>query len=265
MLSALTTSLKKIERSVLKRVFSSPRAFERGLAIWPPLAGNGVRVHNITDDWSYGEVVLHSGPLTQNMHGAAFGGTLFAMTDFLFGTLVMKRLGPDYEAWTRTGQFQFLSPGRNGARMPVHVTDGLCAEILAGIEADGYYNVAFTCVITNPDGSVAGVGQQDLHVRPRKGREAARTPGAARDVDETMAAREPKGMTLEHLVTAAAWRAWGPAGSGEHGLLTSVLSAARRIPDPEDQARYVCGEILSRDALSLGELLELSIPRRLLG
>jgi hypothetical protein len=44
-----------------------------------------------------------------------------------------------------------------------------------------------------------------------------------------------------------------------------VLSAARRIPEPEEQARYVCGEILSRDALTTGELLELAIPRRLLG
>jgi hypothetical protein len=149
--------------------------------------------------------------------------------------------------------------------MTVRVTDELCEEILAGIEDDGYYNVAFTCVITNRDGTVVGVGQQDLHVRPRKGREASRTPGAARETDESMAPREPKGMTLEHLVTAAAWRAWGPTGSGEHGLLTSVLSAARRIPEPEEQARYVCGEILSRDALTTGELLELAIPRRLLG
>jgi acyl-coenzyme A thioesterase PaaI-like protein len=257
--------LKTVEKKVLSRVFSSPRAFERGLAIWPPLAGDGVRVHNVADDWSYGEVVLHAGPLTQNMHGAAFGGTLFAMTDFLFGTLVMKRLGRDYEAWTRTGQFQFLSPGKDGARMPVHVTDELCREILDGIAADGFYNVAFTCVITNRDGSVAGIGQQDLHVRPRKGSEAARTPGEPREVDADMQSREPRGMTLEHLVTAAAWRAWGPAGTGEHGVLTSVLSASRRIPDPEDQARHVCGEILSRGALTRDQLLELSIPERLLG
>lgn len=264
MLMPLKTSLRNLRKTVVKKVFTSPRAFEKGLAVWPPLAGDGVRVRNISDDWSYGEVVLRSSPLTQNMHGAAFGGTLFAMTDFLFGTLVMKRLGHDYEAWTRTGQFQFLSPGRNGARMTVKVTDEMCEEILEGIAADGFYNVSFTSVITNPDGSVVGVGQQDLHVRPRKGREAARTPGAPRSVDTRMAPREPRGMTLEHLTTAAAWRAWGPAGTGEHGLLTSVLSAARRIPLPEDQARHVCGEILSREALTREQLLELSIPERLL-
>lgn len=262
---ALRRPLKRFERTVATRVFSSPRSFERGLTLWPPLAGDGVKVRNIADDWSYGEVVLHLSPLTQNMHGAAFGGTLFSMTDFLFGTLVMKRLGRDYEAWTRTGQFQFLSPGRNGARMTAEVSDELCRRILDDIAADGFSNVAFTSVITNPDGTVAGVGQQDLHVRPRKGREAARTPGAPRGVDPTMKAREPEGMTLEHLVTAAAWRAWGPAGTGEHGLLTSVLSAARRIPSPEDQARHVCGEILSRGALTRGQLRELCIPDRLLG
>lgn len=272
MLKSLKQPLKNIEKTVAKRVFGSPRAFELGLAFWPPLAGDGVRVHNVADDWSYGEVILHSGPLTQNMHGAAFGGTLFAMTDFLFGTLVMKRLGPDYEAWTRTGQFQFLSPGRNRARMTVEVTDELCEEILAGIAADGFYNVSFTSVITNRDGTVAGVGQQDLHVRPRKGREASRIPGAPRSVEETMAAREPKGMTLEHLVTAAAWQAWGGRPDdadpvrrdGDHGRLTAVLSASRRIPEPEDQARYVCGKILERGALTREQLLELRIPERLL-
>lgn len=266
-------SLKRIEKRIAKRVFSSPRAFELGLAVWPPLAGDGVRVHNVSDDWSYGEVVLHSGPLTQNMHGAAFGGTLFSMTDFLFGTLVMKRLGRDYEAWTRTGQFQFLSPGRDGARMTVKVTDELCREILAAIDADGFYNVAFTSVITNPDGTLVGVGQQDLHVRPRRGREAARTPGAPRSVDGNMKSREPKGMTLEHLVTAAAWRAWGgrrdpvtgDISEGQHGVLTSVLSASRRIPEPEEQARFVCGKILDRGDLTREQLLELCIPERLLG
>ena len=40
------------------------------------------------------------------------------MTDALFGTLVMLRLGTDYEAWTRTGTFQYLSPGRSGLIRP---------------------------------------------------------------------------------------------------------------------------------------------------
>lgn len=255
----------------MKRVFSGPRAFERGLRVWPPLAGDGVRITNISDDWSHGEVVLRLGALNSNMHGAAFGGTLFSMTDILFGTLVMKRLGRDYEAWTRTGSFQYLNPGRSGARLDVDVDDDLVAEIREHVSAHGYYNVSATSVIRNPDGTVAGIGQQDLHVRLRKGREAARPTAAdgsstPRAVEESAPPLEPRGITLASLVTAVAWRAWGAEddAADRSGRLNSVLSHTRRIPLPEDRARHVCSEALEDGALTREQILEMRIPARLL-
>ncbi|MEY8566591.1 DUF4442 domain-containing protein [Corynebacteriaceae bacterium 7-707] len=263
--------VRKAQGQVMKRVFSGPQSFERSLDVWPPLAGAGVKVRNIADDWSRGDVILRLGPLNRNMHGAAFGGTLFAMTDILFGTLVMKRLGKDYEAWTRTGSFQYLNPGRNGAKLEVEVTDELLAEIIAKVDAHGYYNVAATSVIRNPDGTVVGIGQQDLHVRPRKGREASRPTAkdgstTPRGVGESAPPLEPRGITLASLVTAVAWRAWGSDDDAPErgGKLNSVLSHARRIPQPEDQARYVAAEALETGALTLEQILELHIPERLL-
>ncbi|HIW90195.1 MAG TPA: DUF4442 domain-containing protein [Candidatus Corynebacterium avicola] len=268
---------RNVERTVVKHAFSGPRAMQRSLSVWPPLSGSGVAITNISDDWSHGEVVLKLGPLNRNMHGAAFGGTLFAMTDVLFGTLVMKRLGRDFEAWTRTGTFQYLNPGRSGARLMVDVDDTMVADILEHISHDGYYNVSFTSVIRNPDGTVAGIGQQDLHVRPRKGREAERSaeeaanaiPGVGslpRGVEDAAPAYEPKGITLASLVTAVAWRAWGDREDvrDRGGLLNSVLSHARRIPLPEERARYVCAEVLERGDLSREQILELRIPEHLL-
>lgn len=255
----------------MKRVFSGPRAFERSLAVWPPLAGAGVKIRNITPNWSRGDVYLRLGPLNRNLHGAAFGGTLFAMTDILFGTLVMKRLGSGYEAWTRTGNFQYLNPGRNGARLSVEVDDELVEVIKAKVSAHGYYNVEFTSVIRNPDGTVVGIGQQDLHVRPRKGREADRPTAedgstTPRSVAESAPPAEPRGITLASLVTAIAWRAWGGAEDAPErgGKLNSVLSHTRRIPRPADQARYVCAEALKEGALTREDLREMRIPTRLL-
>lgn len=258
----------------MRHVFSGPRAMERSLRIWPPLAGAGVKIRDVADDWSHGEVELTLGPLNRNMHGAAFGGTLFSMTDVLFGTLVMKRLGRDFEAWTRTGSFQYLNPGRSGARLMVDVDDAMVDDILRYIAADGYYNVSYTSVIRNPDGTVAGIGQQDLHVRHRKGREAdlsaasTATAGESSPRSEQDAApvHEPTGITLSSLVTAVAWRAWGSRGDARDrgGLLNSVLSHARRIPLPEERARYVCAEALDRGDLTREQILELHIPERLL-
>lgn len=265
---------RDLERKVMKHALSGPRALERSLRVWPPLAGSGVAITNISDDWSHGEVVLKLGPLNRNMHGAAFGGTLFSMTDVLFGTLVMNRLGRDFEAWTRTGTFQYLNPGRSGARLMVDVDDAMVERILAHIATDGYYNVSFTSVIRNPDGTVAGIGQQDLHVRPRKGREAdlsaaastADGSSAPRSEQDAAPVHEPTGISLASLVTAVAWRAWGGRDDARDrgGLLNSVLSHARRIPLPEEQARYVCAEVLERDDLTREQLLELRIPEHLL-
>ncbi|MGO1991276.1 MAG: PaaI family thioesterase [Corynebacterium sp.] len=262
---------RRAQGQVMKRVFSGPQAFERSLDVWPPLAGAGVKVRGIADDWSHGTVVLRLGPLNRNMHGAAFGGTLFAMTDILFGTLVMKRLGSDYEAWTRTGSFQYLNPGRNGAKLLVDADDAMIDDIISKVEQHGYYNVAYTSVIRNPDGTVVGIGQQDLHVRPRKGREAQRPTAqdgstTARGVEESAPPLEPRGITLASLVTALAWRAWGSEddASDRGGQLNSALSHSRRIPDPEDQARYVAAEALKTGALAREQILELHIPERLL-
>jgi acyl-coenzyme A thioesterase PaaI-like protein len=265
-----TRVYRSVESYVTRYVFSTPQGLQKVTRLWPPLAGSGIRFRDVADDWSHGEVVLRLSPMNRTPNNAAFGGTLFAMTDILFGTLVMRRLGSDYQAWTRTGSFQFLNPGQNGARLVVDVDDAMVARIRDRVAADGYFNVSYTSVIRNPDGTVVGIGQQDLHVRPRRGREASRafaTDGSstARSASESAPPYEPTGITLASLVTAVAWRAWGGpenAAAGD-GRLNSVLSHARRIPLPEDRARYVCAEVLADGVLSRDDILGMRIPEHL--
>lgn len=261
---------RSVESYITRYVFSTPRGLQQVTRFWPPLAGSGVKFRNIAEDWSHGEVVLRLSPMNRTPNNAAFGGTLFAMTDILFGTLVMRRLGSDYEAWTRTGTFQFLNPGQDGAALMVDVDDEMVARIRQRVAADGYDNVSYTSVISNPDGTVVGIGQQDLHVRPRKGREASRAfsvDGSTTPRSESEAAPpyEPAGITLVSLTTAVAWRAWGGPDNvtAADGRLNSILSHVRRIPLPEDRARYVCAEVLADGALTRDEIIGMRIPERL--
>lgn len=269
---------RSVESYITRYVFSTPRGLQRVTNIWPPLAGSGIKMRRISSDWSHGEVVLKLSPMNRTPNNAAFGGTLFAMTDILFGTLVMRRLGSDYQAWTRTGSFQFLNPGQDGASLVVDIDDEMASRIRSRVAADGYYNVAYTSVIHNPDGTVVGIGQQDLHVRPRKGREASRAfakdgSTTPRSAEESAPPYDPAGITLVSLVTAVAWRAWGQVnnvGGGDRdsydsdGKLNSVLSHVRRIPLPEDRARHVCAEVINSGALTRQQVLEMQIPERLL-
>lgn len=266
---------------LVKRVLRSPRLFAAAMSAYPPLFAAGVRIRDIPDDWSSAHLILKVNRLNSNAHGAAFGGSLFSMTDAMFGMLVMQRLGREYEAWTRTGTFQYINPGRNNAHATIRVTDAMVEQIKHEIASDGFCNIPYTTVITNDDGSTVGIGQQELHCRLRKSKEAQRSHreqerggSSPRVVNRRIEPHEARGITLLSLATAVAWRAFGPASSSveQHdadashnaATLTTLLSAARRIPAPEDRARYVVKKVLEENALTRQEIEEMGIPSRLI-
>ncbi|WCZ35638.1 PaaI family thioesterase [Corynebacterium heidelbergense] len=233
------------------QALSSPQLARRMMSAWTPLFGSGIRITHIEPDWSGGRLELRLNFLNLNMHAAAFGGTLFSMTDVLFGTLVNRRMGKDFEAWTRTGTFQFLTPGRNGAYLEVEVSDELIAWIKECIAKDGYCNVPYTTVVRNRDGSVVGIGQQDLHVRPRGGGKRAPVPEQA---------RRPRGLVLEALATSLVWQAF----RDHPETLTVLMSEQRRIPAPEEQMRHVAAAALEKSEMTREDLLGMGIPQELL-
>lgn len=196
------------------------------LNIWPPLFGTGIRITDISDDWSTGRLELRLNALTANMHGAAFGGTLFSMTDVLFGTLVMQRMdAKKFEAWTRTGSFEFVRPGKNGAYLEVEVPDEMVEKIKR--ETEGGYStvIPYTSVIRNRDGSLVGIGQQELYVR-RRGRK--KPPANPHQQDE---------LAGENLISAARTLArLGMRSLENRDLLVQQERTARRCISPEARA-----------------------------
>lgn len=243
-------------QKLMKWGFDNPRRARRMFNMWPPLRGAGLVITDISSDWSYGRLEHRRTLLNPNMNGSVFGGTLFAMTDVLFGTLVKQRLGDDFEVWTRTGTFQFLAPGGHGTYLDVHASDELMDWVEAVIVEDGYCNIPYTSVVKNPDGTVAGIGQQDLHARPRKGRR----PDLVRAKNPEHA-KTPRGLVLESIATAVVWHCF----QHQPETLTKLMSAQRRIPDPEDQMHFVCAEALEQQAATRAELRELGVPTKYLG
>lgn len=226
---------------------AKPSTLKRGMNMWVPLAGSGIKFTDWADDNSYARVQLNLRWWNQNMHGAAFGGSLFAMTDVAFGTVAARYFGKDYEAWTRTGTFQFLRPGRDGAYLEVEITPEMAEWVKKTIAEDGYANVPYTSIIKNQDGSIVGIGQQDLHVRPRGGGKRAEQPQQA---------LQPRGLVLEHLTAALVWHCF----KDQPEILTVLMSEQRRIPQPEDQIRHVIKAILQRSTKTREDLLALDIP-----
>lgn len=244
--------VKKFQKTLRTRIanwMSTPDGLKKAMNIWPPNRYSGVRWTDVTEDYSYGRAELKVRPWNANLHGVAYGGTLYAFGDALVGVLLARRLGKSYEAWTRTGGFQYISPGQDGCYIEVHYDDEFTDWVRETIEEDGYCNAPITATVYNPDGSVVGISQQDMHVR-KKG---------AKRADQPKQARFPRGFVLESLTTALIWHVFHEKPE----KMTVLMSEQRRIPHPEDQiARAV--EASLEEGFSRQQIIDFGIPERFL-
>lgn len=228
----------------------TPNRFRHLMNAWPPLFAQGIRVTHVSDDWSKGRLELKLNRFIANMHGAAFGGTLFSMTDVLFGTLVMQRLGTHkYEAWTRTGSFEYIRPGGRGSYLDVEVTDELVEQILA--ETEGGYStvVPYTSVIRDKNGGIVGIGQQDLYVRRRgRGKPPANPAQLEHVAGENLIAA---GRTLARMSLR---------GEANRDRLVEHERVARRCIRPEAVAVAWLDGVLDEDHLSIEDFRAAGLP-----
>lgn len=228
-------------------MMSSPDSLRRILNLWPPLRASGIRITEITADASYAKIVWNRTWKNVNMHGVAFGGTLFSMADVMIGTLLQRRLGSGFEVWTRSASFQYLKPGRNGVNIEVELSDELVEWVLRTIEEDGYCNVPYSCMLKNPDGEVASISHQELHARPRGGGKRTARPKHA---------SKPRGYILEHMATAIAWAAFSETPE----TLTTLLSSMRRMPSQAEQLHHVCAKAKEEAGWDDAQLHKFGVP-----
>lgn len=246
-----TTKPLSLQKRLVKRMMSNPDSLRRILNLWPPLRASGIRIEEITADASYAKIVWNRTWKNVNMHGVAFGGTLFSMADVMVGTLLQRRIGNGFEVWTRSASFQYLKPGRNGVRIDVEFPQELVDWVSETIEQDGYCNLPFSCMLQNPDGEIAAISHQELHVRPKGGGKRAAKPQHA----ET-----PRGYILEHMATAIAWAAFHDTPE----TLTTLLSRMRRMPSQEEQLTHVCAKAKAEAGWNAEQLQKFGVPSKYL-
>jgi acyl-coenzyme A thioesterase PaaI-like protein len=100
----------------------SARRFRAISNLYPPLFFAGVRIEHISDDSTSITVRHRVSRWNKNLNGAAFGGTVYAMTDPFFGLLALRQLGSNYRVWNTRSTIEFIRPGRGVIRTTMRVT-----------------------------------------------------------------------------------------------------------------------------------------------
>ncbi|MFC0598578.1 DUF4442 domain-containing protein [Streptomyces palmae] len=141
------------------------RTLRRGMNLWPPYLFAGVRVLHLADDWSSARVRLRLHRFNRNYVGTHFGGSLFAMSDPFWMLLVMQRLGRDYIVWDKTGEIDFVSPGRGDVFAEFRLDEDRLEEIREATADGGKALPWFVNDVVAADGTVVARVRKQLYVR----------------------------------------------------------------------------------------------------
>jgi acyl-coenzyme A thioesterase PaaI-like protein len=144
----------------------SPRAYRALFNIFPPHLFGGVRVREIADDWTSVHVTYTVRPWNRNNpNRAAFGGTLYSMTDPFFGIMAYGQLGRGYRVWNTCGGIEFIAPGRGTVSATMILT---CEEVDAIRDAtrDGGKSITdHSAEIVDATGRLVARSNQKLYAR----------------------------------------------------------------------------------------------------
>ena len=154
-------------RNVLLKLLggSQTHALRRGVNLWPPFLGMGIRVQRIAPDMKSIDVEMKLRWWNANYVGTQFGGSLFAMTDPFYMLMLMANLGRDYIIWDKAASIRYRKPGKGAVRAEFRLTDAQLDDIREKLTTLPKYEPTFKVEVKDQQGTVIAEVDKLLHVR----------------------------------------------------------------------------------------------------
>lgn len=149
----------------LRNLNVSPGLLRRGMNLWPPFRGAGIRVTRISADYREVDVTLKLGLLNRNYFGTHFGGSLYAMTDPFPALMMFRNLGSDYVVWDKAGAVRYVKPGRGTVHARMRLDPRAIARARAATADGGKHEPTFTVHVVDGEGGIVAIVDKTLHIR----------------------------------------------------------------------------------------------------
>jgi acyl-coenzyme A thioesterase PaaI-like protein len=138
------------------------------LRLWPPFLGMGIRVLELSDDWTFARVRMKRHFWNANYVGTHFGGALFAMTDPFWMLLLLHVMGREYVVWDKAGEIEFVAATREPVYAEFRIDPAVVDEIKGAVAGgDKHLRWFETEVKTNAGELIARVRKQ-LYFRKKR-------------------------------------------------------------------------------------------------
>ncbi|QRN40894.1 MAG: DUF4442 domain-containing protein [Neisseriaceae bacterium] len=146
--------------------FKHPNTLKFFINVYPPLFFSGIKVISIDPDFHRCRVKLKNWPSTRNANGTQFGGSLFSMSDCVFGMMLLAILGVDkYYVWDKKSKIIFKNPGIGTVYLECQISNHLVTEIIANTQNGNKYFPTVTGTVYDKKGNEVATIQRTLYVR----------------------------------------------------------------------------------------------------
>jgi len=143
------------------------RKLRRGINLYPPYLGAGVRITRISDDFRDVEVEMPLRFYNRNYFGTHFGGSLYSMCDPFYVLMLANILGKDYIVWDKAASIRFRKPGKGLMKASFHLTEEKIAEIRTAADSQPKVEPQFQIQIKDTEGTVIAEIDKLLYVKKK--------------------------------------------------------------------------------------------------
>lgn len=167
-------------QGLLPKLSIPASVFRRGINLWPPFVGAGIRVTRVAADFREIDVRLGLGLLNRNYFGTQFGGSMYAMTDPFFALMMLQNLGPDYIVWDKAGAIDYRRPARGPVFAHFRLPAAAIARARKATAHGAKSEPAFRVPIVDARGEVVAEVAKTLYIRRRPEHTVPAHAGTAR-------------------------------------------------------------------------------------
>ncbi len=166
-------------QGLLPKLSIPASVFRRGINLWPPFVGAGIRVTRVSPDFREIDVRLKLGLLNRNYFGTQFGGSMYAMTDPFFALMMLRNLGPGYVVWDKAGTIDYRKPARGDVVAHFRLSAAAVARARKATLQGAKSEPTFRVSIVDAHGQVVAEVSKTLYIR-RWPRDEAAPPAPPR-------------------------------------------------------------------------------------
>lgn len=137
----------------------------RFINFWPPFLGGGIRVKEMSNDFTSIKVEMKLRFWNRNYVGSHFGGSLYAMTDPFFMLMIMQNLGRDYIVWDKSATIEYKKPGKSTVHVHFHLSKEQIHQIKRQADSESKVEPIFEIAILDEEEQVVATVEKKLYIR----------------------------------------------------------------------------------------------------